>query len=76
MTTRTKFEVSYAGKIARFSDRIDAMFFAQRQSVGSEGLVEVRDAAGLIGQFCSGHTTLELQPHWHAALGIAPRVAA
>ena len=66
MTQRTKFAVRYDTKLARFSDFADAMMFAHSMSWG-DGLVEVSDATGLVGQFASGKSTPQFERNWLAA---------
>ena len=49
---RTKYEVSYGkNRTARFSDYVDAMFFAKDKSGIVLGLVEVYAKDGIVGQF-------------------------
>ena len=70
MAIKTKFAVEYAGRVARFSDYPDAMYFARDCSAMVHGLVEVSDKTGLIGQFFDGDTTREFEAHWDAARGM------
>jgi hypothetical protein len=60
MAKKCAFVVTYTTEVARFSNRLDAMTFAQMA-----GNSEVRDVTGLIGQFDSGRPTAEFAPLSH-----------
>lgn len=66
MPKNSLFTVPYFGEIAKFSSYKDAMLFAQAMSAAKE-VIEVRHAAGVVGQYWGGKPTPRFEQH-HADL--------